>query len=116
MLKQLEKLKLNARQELDAINTLKELESWRVRYLGKKSELTGMLRNLATLPIEQRKAVGASANEVKTSLEDSLKQKEQALHEVRLAASAEETGIDTTLPGRPLPIGHLVLIFPAALT
>ena len=72
MLKQLEELKLNARQEVDAINNLKELESWRVRYLGKKSELTKVLRSLATLPLAERKAVGTSANEVKASLEDSL--------------------------------------------
>ena len=51
MLKQLEELKLNARQELESINNLKELESWRVRYLGKKSELTRILRSLAALPL-----------------------------------------------------------------
>ena len=51
MLQRLEELKLNALRELDAVNNLKELESWRVRYLGRKSELTGVLRSLATLPL-----------------------------------------------------------------
>jgi len=107
MLKQLEELKLNARQELESINNLKELESWRVRYLGKKSELTRILRSLAALPLAKRKAVGVRANEVKASLEDSLELRKLALREVQLATSAEEKGIDITLPGRPFPVGRL---------
>jgi phenylalanyl-tRNA synthetase alpha chain len=107
MLKQLEDLKLDALQELEGINTAKELESWRVRYLGRKSQLTNTLRSLTTLPLEEKKAVGARANEVKSSLEDDLKQKRQILRELELAASAEGKHIDITLPGRHLPIGHL---------
>jgi len=107
MLKQLEELKLNALKELDAINNLKELESWRVRYLGKKSELTRVLRSLATLPLAERKAVGVRANEVKASLEGSLERKKLALREVQLVTSAEEESIDITLPGRPLSAGRL---------
>jgi phenylalanyl-tRNA synthetase alpha chain len=106
MIKQLEELKVNALQELKGINSIKELESWRVRYLGKKSELTQILRGLATLPLEERKAVGARANEIKANLEGSFGQKEQALREAQLA-SAKKEAIDITLPGRPFPIGHL---------
>jgi len=69
MLDQLEELKQKALQELTEISDIKELESWRVRYLGKKSELVKTLRSLGTLPLEERKATGAYANEVKTSLE-----------------------------------------------
>jgi len=107
MLKQLEDLKLNALQELEGISNIKELESWRVRYLGRKSELTNILRGLAALPLEEKKAVGARANEVKSYLEDSLGQKGQVLHELELASSAEGEHIDITLPGRHLPIGCL---------
>jgi len=107
MLKQLEELKLNALRELEGITNAGELESWRVRYLGRKSELTRVLRSLATLPLEQRKAVGASANEVKANLEDSLEQKAQALRERQLKVSTKEEPIDVTLPGRYLPTGHL---------
>ena len=107
MLEQLEELKLKALQELNGISDVKELESWRVRYLGKKSELTRILRSLATLPLEKRKAAGAGANEVKTSLENGLEQKRQALQKIQLAASTEEDRIDITLPGRPVPIGRL---------
>ena len=107
MLKQLEALKASALQELESIGTVKELESWRVRHLGKKSELTQVLRSLATLPLEGRKAVGACANEVRANLEDNLRQKEQALREAQLALSAEEESVDITLPGRSLPRGRL---------
>ncbi len=55
MLKQLEELKQRAAQELEAVTQVKELETWRVRYLGKKSQLTRILRSLAKLPLEERK-------------------------------------------------------------
>jgi len=107
MLQQLEELKLDALRELEGINDIKELESWRVRYLGKKSELTKVLRSLATLPLEQRKANGTLANEVKAKLEDILKQKRQVLGETQLVTTVKEEHIDVTLPGRPFPVGRL---------
>ena len=106
MLEQLEELKLKALQELEGVNDAKGLESWRVRYSGKKSELTRVLRSLATLPLEERKSVGARANEVKAGLESSFRQKEQALREAQ-SASAKREAIDITLPGYPFPQGHL---------
>ena len=107
MLDQLKELKQKAFQELNGISNIKELESWRVRYLGKKSELIRILRGLATLPLEERKAVGAYANEVKANLGNSLEQKRQALGEIQLVASTKEERIDITLSGRPLPMGRL---------
>ncbi|MFC2017058.1 phenylalanine--tRNA ligase subunit alpha [Chloroflexota bacterium] len=107
MLQQLEELNLIALRESEGINSIEELESWRVRYLGKKSELTRVLRSLATLPHDERKAIGAHANEVKAHLEDSFRQKGKALQEAQLAASAKRRDIDITLPGRPFPAGHL---------
>ena len=107
MLKQLEELKLKALQELGSINNTKELESWRVHYLGKKSPLTSVLRSLATLPIDERKTVGARANKTKTELEDNFQQKEQALREVQLTTHVKKETIDISLPGRPLPTGRL---------
>jgi phenylalanyl-tRNA synthetase alpha chain len=67
MTKQPEEIKTGALNELEGISNTNELEVWRVRYLGKKSELTAVLRSLGSLPIEERKTVGARANEVKTS-------------------------------------------------
>ena len=106
MLPQLEELRLSALRELEATNDVKELESWRVCYLGKKSKLTKILRSLATLPLVERKAVGARANEVKVDLGNSLEQRKQAL-EAQLVATTKGEAIDITLPGYPFPIGRL---------
>ena len=107
MLKQLGELKQRATKELDAVTNIKELEAWRVRYLGKKSQLTTALRGLSGLPIDERKAVGALANEIKARLEDSLEQKRQLLGEAQLVTATKEEQIDISLPGRPLPRGRL---------
>ena len=107
MLQQLEELRLNALQELEGIDNIKELESWRVHYLGRKSHLTNILRRLAALSLEDKKAVGARANEVKSYLEDSLRRKGQVLRELELVTSTEGEHIDVTLPGRHLPMGRL---------
>jgi phenylalanyl-tRNA synthetase alpha chain len=107
MLKELKELKQKAAAELEAVTNIKELEGWRVRYLGKKSQLTKALRSLATLPLDERKQVGALANEIKAKLEDSLEQKRKLLGEARLITAATKEQIDISLPGRPLPQGHL---------
>lgn len=105
MLQQIEELRSNALHELEGISDIKGLDSWRVRYLGKKSHLTSILRSLASLSLEERKAVGTRANEVKADLTSSLEQKRRAL-EMQLAAAREEA-LDVTLPGYPFPVGHL---------
>ncbi len=107
MLRRLEELKSNALRELEGITSAADLESWRVHYLGRKSQLTNILRSLATLPLEDKKTVGARANEVKSYFEDSLGQKRQVLHELELITSTEEEHIDITLLGRHLPMGRL---------
>jgi len=107
MLQQLEELKAKALQELGGIRDVKELESWRVRYLGKKSELATVLRGLTTLPLEERKRVGALANEVKSYLEETLEEKERVLREAQLRSSVREAPVDITLPGRFFPVGRL---------
>ena len=107
MQEKLNGLKESALKELESINSLPELEGWRVRYLGRRSELTALLRGLASLPIEERRAAGLLANEVKTSLEGKLTAKEQILHELELERLAQKEAIDITLPGRQMPQGRL---------
>ena len=107
MLNQLGELKGNALAELEVISDAKKLELWRIHWLGKKSELSKLLRGLATLSVAERKAVGAEANRLKVALTDSLKQKELTLREKQLTVSAEEQDFDITLPGRIFPVGHL---------
>jgi phenylalanyl-tRNA synthetase alpha chain len=107
MLRELEELKTKAVTELGLINSLPELEKWRVRYLGRKGDLTSLLRGLSSLPIEDRRAAGAAANDIKALLEADLQQREQALKEQELVAVLERTRVDVTLPGYPVPLGRL---------
>jgi phenylalanyl-tRNA synthetase alpha chain len=106
MAEKIEEIKSEALKQLEGIDNARDLESWRVHYLGKKSPLNQILRNLATLPIEERKAVGAAANQTKALLEDSAGQKGQTLREAQLAVQATEETADISLPGRPYPVGH----------
>ena len=106
MLEQLEDLASKAYHELAEIGDTRELEVWRIRWLGKKSSLIQMLRSLETLPLEDRRVVGARANELKKTLEASLVEKKKNL-EHRLAFSLPSEGLDVTLPGRPISLGRL---------
>jgi len=106
MLKELEELREKALGELAGTGA-SELDSWRVRYLGKKSRLVGILRSLSSLSLEERKEAGTLANQVRLVLEEELKQKSQAFEEARLGAEVVGETFDITLPGRSLPLGHL---------
>ncbi len=105
MLERLEEVKADALRELAGIDSDGELEAWRIRYLGKKSELTGVLRSLAQLPLEERKTVGARANQTRAELEAGWQRKKEVIQAAQLARTAGEESIDITLPGRPYPAG-----------
>lgn len=107
MLDKIEAIKFKAQKELEEIRTVTDLEAWRVRYLGKKSELTLLLRVLATLPVDERKNIGAAANNLKNVLEESFQQKEQRMREIQILNVAAKEAIDISLPGRRPPTGHL---------
>ena len=107
ILTEIEALRLAALSELDKNETLEQLESWRVRYLGKKSELTTILRALAKLALEDRKEVGAKANQFKSILESGLADKKKLLEETAIITSTKEKSIDVTLPGNAVPMGRL---------
>jgi phenylalanyl-tRNA synthetase alpha chain len=106
MLKEVEALRERALQELAGISA-GELDAWRVCYLGKKSRLTEVLRSLSTLPLTDRKEVGALANRVRQAFEDALKQKTRNIEEVRFSAGALAEAVDITMPGRFQPLGRL---------
>jgi phenylalanyl-tRNA synthetase alpha chain len=106
MLDKIKEIKTAALKQLEGVDNTKDLESWRVQYLGKRSPLTQILRSLANLSIEERKAVGAAANKVKGELESSVSQKNQTLREAQLTSSVTGETVDISLPGRPLPLGR----------
>ncbi len=103
-LQQIEEIRNAALDGLSAVKDERALEAWRVRFLGKKSELNQALARLALLPIEGRKTLGAAANRLKTELENAFKQHEEGIRQAGAAGSAQ--GIDISLPGRPFPVGR----------
>ena len=106
MTEKIEEIKTEALKQIAGIDNVKDLEAWRVHYLGKKSSLTQILRGLATLSMEERKAVGAAANQLKTLLENSAVEKGQSLRDAQLKSEAQKESIDISLPGRDYPAGR----------
>jgi phenylalanyl-tRNA synthetase alpha chain len=86
------------------------IEEARVRFLGRKSRLTEILRSIATLSPELRPVVGKLGNLVRVELEQVVEVREAELRKAALSASLEHERIDVTLPGQPFPIGHEHLI------
>ena len=106
MLNQIEELVSTAFDELDKIKELDKLELWRICYLGRKSVLVQALRSLATLSIEERRIVGARANELKKALEIGIAEKKESLT-LDLTLSSQSEGIDVSLPGKRARLGHI---------
>ena len=107
----LQQLRAEAEEAIDAAGSSLELEELRVRYLGRKSELTRALRSIGELPPEQRGPVGKEANEVRRALEALLGERSARLEASELDRRLAEDRVDVTLPGDPpLPVGHLHLV------
>jgi phenylalanyl-tRNA synthetase alpha chain len=107
----LEQLQREAEGEIAAAGSAAELEELRVRWLGRKAELTRTLRSIGELPPEERGPVGKAANQVKVALERLLAERTEALDTAELDRRLAEDRIDVTLPGDPpLPAGHLHLV------
>lgn len=106
MLERLNKLKSHAEDEIAALKTLNELENIRVNYLGKKSELTEILKGLGGLSPDERKQVGMEANNIKNLLAEMLaeKSKELSISAVKQDIS-KVSDFDITLPGNNFPAG-----------
>jgi phenylalanyl-tRNA synthetase alpha chain len=106
MLNQVKELASRALDELARVTDINELEAWRIHYLGRKGDLIQILRSLATVPINERREVGARANELKKSLEAAFEEKKTDL-ERGLALSLRRDTLDITLPGQQFPLGRL---------
>jgi phenylalanyl-tRNA synthetase alpha chain len=111
MLDRIEEIGVEAAAAVEAAGGTVELEELRVRYLGRKAELTTILRGIAELPAEERGKVGAGANEVRKALEASIEARAAALDASELETRLAEDRVDVTLPGAPArPVGHIHLI------
>ncbi len=98
---------VRAQADIAASEDLESLDSVRVRYLGKKGELTAMLQQLGSLPAEQRPVVGQAINKAKKALQESIQARKLLLEDARLAASLENERLDVSLPGRGQHLGGL---------
>ena len=85
MKEQLEALRHQALEELATLSTPKELEDFRVRYMGKKGSVTGLLRGMGALPAEERPIMGQLVNQLRQELEDAVSEKSGALEKALLA-------------------------------
>jgi phenylalanyl-tRNA synthetase alpha chain len=107
MLEQLSQLEKESLAALEALEDSDALTEWNKRYLGKKGELTQMLRSVGQLPKEERPAFGQAANEVKIALEAAYETKEDELRRAEMAQELQRGALDVTLPGRPVGPGNL---------
>jgi phenylalanyl-tRNA synthetase alpha chain len=104
-------LRTEAESAIAGAGTAAELEELRVRYLGRKAELTRALRSIGELPPEERGPVGKEANEIKRTLESLLEERGSRLDAAELDRTLEQDRVDVTLPGDPpSPVGHLHLV------
>ena len=95
-----------AEKELSELRDATELENFRVQVLGKKGELTGILKQMGSLSAEERPKMGQLANEVRASIEAMLKEKTAELRSKEQEAKLKKETIDVTLHGKKHEIGH----------
>lgn len=98
-------IKSTALSEIEEAKNLTELENIRIKYLGKKGELTSILKMMGTLSPEERPKMGTIVNEAKNEITIKLEIKEQAFKEQEIAKKLEEERIDVTLPSTKITIG-----------
>lgn len=107
MKEQLLALKTEALDVLETVGTPKELDDLRVKYSGKKSALTEILRGMGKLSAEERPVVGQVANEVREAIEEVINRKQAHFVREETNARLQNEKVDVTLPGRPLSQGGI---------
>ncbi|MBR5586502.1 MAG: phenylalanine--tRNA ligase subunit alpha [Clostridia bacterium] len=112
MKEMLEKIQSAAEAEIAGISAepekaMAELENLRIKYLGKKGELTAVLRGMGALSAEERPLVGKIANEVRESIEQKLDAAKTAVESAMSAQKLKDEKIDVTMPGKKSPAGRL---------
>jgi len=103
---QLEQIKAQALAALDAADTPAALEELRVKVLGKKGELTAVLKQMGKLSPEERPVMGQIANAVRAEIEAKLEQCKAAISAKVLEAKLASEAIDVTVPGEAVTMGH----------
>ena len=102
---QLKAILEEAKKQLQQAGTIEEEEELRVRFLGKKGELTKILRSMGSVGAEERKAVGRLANETRAEIEQLIADKKAELKALQQKARFDAEVVDVTEPGRPPKVG-----------
>ena len=106
MKEQLEAIRKSALDAVVETRTAVDLEAVRVRYLGKKGELTAVLKQMGKLSPEERPVMGQLANDVRAALEAAIESRSDALAQEAMAARLKAETVDVTIPGKKVEIGH----------
>ena len=106
MKEQLEAIRAKALEAVALTRAGSELEAVRVQYLGKKGELTAVLKQMGKLSPEERPVMGQLANEVRAELEKAIEAQAAVLAEKALEAKLEAETVDVTIPGKRPQVGH----------
>jgi phenylalanyl-tRNA synthetase alpha chain len=103
----LQALTAKAQSDIEAASDLDALDQIRISYLGKKGELTSLLKTLGTLPAEERKSAGQDINRAKQDVQQALEARKLSLRAAALQTKLVSERIDVTLPGRGQSTGGL---------
>lgn len=106
MKQQLEAIEKAALSAFSSAGDPAELESLRVKFLGKKGELTAVLKQMGSLSAEERPIMGSLANQVRARIEQDLEEKKQKLEALALDLKLRSEAVDVTMPGAAVPLGH----------
>ena len=104
---ELEDIKTTALDAVAVTAEIAALDEVRVRYLGKKGELTGLLKGLGKLPANERPAAGAEINKAKAALQEAIADRKDELETAAIDSQLASETIDVTLPGRRADVGAL---------
>lgn len=105
MKEQLNQILSQALGQVSSVTSQQELEAVRVKFLGKKGELTGILRGMGKLSAEERPVIGQLANEVRAQIEQAIEKAQQDMAQRLIAAKLEKEQIDVTMPGQKVLLG-----------
>ena len=105
MKEQLISLKERALSEIKVSSSMEELDSLRVKYSGKKGELTAILKGMGKLSAEERPEIGKIANEVREAIENEINIKKEEIKKIELNKKLAEEVIDVTMPGKTFKVG-----------
>src|SRR5690625_3195909 len=105
MIEQLDEIQSKALEQIKQMNSLEELQSINVQYLGRKGSITKILRGMGKLSAEERPKVGQKANQVREVINQTLEEKKQILESEALEKRLLQEKIDVTLPGYPIQMG-----------